>query len=257
MNHHRIKPVAPPTLIATLSMVIFFSLAGLIPAFAEMPAGCDQPLVPQKLDQTRPLNLGELKLQLRYYRCTRYDAEVAGVLRNARIWIEQVSRRVKKPAIVLDIDETSLSNWKEIYQNDYGYIPNGACDFSKGTACGEVAWEHAAKAAAIEPTLRLFNTAKAKNITVFFITGRYEGFEERAATEANRHNVGYDGWKQIYMRTETFDGPSVAPFKTAARRDIEQQGYTIIANVGDQQSDLQNGHALRRFKVPNPFYYIK
>lgn len=45
--------------------------------------------------------------------------------------------------------------------------------------------------------------------------------------------------------------------KTAARIDIESRlGYTIIANIGDQDSDLRGGHAERTFKVPNPFYFI-
>jgi acid phosphatase len=45
-----------------------------------------------------------------------------------------------------------------------------------------------------------------------------------------------------------------------ARTDIESHGFTIIANVRDQESDLvgdQTGrHAERTFKVPNPFYFI-
>lgn len=53
------------------------------------------------------------------------------------------------------------------------------------------------------------------------------------------------------------DPPSVSKFKTAAREKIENGGvYTIIANVGDQDSDLAGGHAERTFKVPNPFYFI-
>ena len=86
------------------------------------------------------------------------------------------------------------------------------------------------------------------------MTGRREEPEERTATETNLRNVGYDGWQRIYMRTDKFGGDSIMPFKTWARADIEAQGYTIIANVGDQKSDLDGGHAERRFKLPNPFY---
>jgi hypothetical protein len=45
-------------------------------------------------------------------------------------------------------------------------------------------------------------------------------------------------------------------YKSAARADIESKGYTIIANVGDQFSDLAKGHAEMTFKVPDPFYFI-
>ncbi|HEY2137131.1 MAG TPA: HAD family acid phosphatase [Xanthobacteraceae bacterium] len=238
-----------------------FAVALLLPATlgharAEVPAGCEPPPKPQKLEATRPLNLGQLKLQLLYYRCTRYDAELAGVLQAAHAWVDHSVARFKKPALVLDIDETSLSNWKQIHQNDFGYIVAGACDFSQGSACGQTAWEHSAGAEPIRPTLDLFNAAKAKHVAVFFITGRHESDDERAATETNLHQAGYAGWQHLYMRTNAFGGPSVAPFKTSARQDIESQGYTIIANVGDQHSDLANGHALRTFKLPNPFYYL-
>jgi HAD superfamily, subfamily IIIB (Acid phosphatase) len=52
------------------------------------------------------------------------------------------------------------------------------------------------------------------------------------------------------------DSSSVTEYKRHARIDIERKGYAIIANVGDQQSDLAFEHAERIFKIPNPFYYI-
>jgi hypothetical protein len=50
---------------------------------------------------------------------------------------------------------------------------------------------------------------------------------------------------------------TVVEFKASARGTIEAQGYKIIANVGDQWSDLNGGHSEQNFKVPNPFYFIK
>ena len=35
---------------------------------------------------------------------------------------------------------------------------------------------------------------------------------------------------------------------------ITADGYTIIANLGDQESDLAGGYAEKTFKLPNPFY---
>ena len=49
---------------------------------------------------------------------------------------------------------------------------------------------------------------------------------------------------------------SAADFKAPQRAQIEQQGYTIIANVGDQPSDLDGGFSQRTFLLPNPFYRI-
>ena len=65
--------------------------------------------------------------------------------------------------------------------------------------------------------------------------------------------AGYDGWTKLIMRPE---GMPTADFKTGARQAIEADGYTIVANVGDQFSDLAGDHAERCFKLPNPFYFI-
>jgi HAD superfamily, subfamily IIIB (Acid phosphatase) len=48
----------------------------------------------------------------------------------------------------------------------------------------------------------------------------------------------------------------LAEFKAPLRAKIAAMGYTIIANVGDQFSDLEGGFAERTFKLPNSFYYI-
>src|SRR5262249_33976577 len=222
---------------------------------AAAPAGCPAPAAPQ-LDSTSPTNLGKLKLMLREYRCERYDEEVAAVLARARSWVEERALQVEKPAIVLDIDETSLSNWEQILHNDFGSIPGGECDLSSRAACGTGAWELLAAAPAIEPTLALFNAAKSKGVAVFFVTGRLDKGQERAATELNLKRAGYSGWDGLYMRDPHAPRPSVAEYKRDARIDIESKGYMIIANVGDQDSDLDLGHAEQTFKIPNPFYFI-
>src|SRR5262249_46864225 len=142
-----------------------------------------------------------------------------------------------------------------IAANDFGYIPNATCDSLPDGPCGDHAWELAAKAEAIAPTLDLFKAAKAKNVTIFFITGRHEAGDLRDATEKNLRAAGYDGWKAVLMRPSGVY-KSVQEFKTAKRAEIEGQNFFIIANVGDQASDLNGGHADRVFRVPNPFYFI-
>src|SRR6516164_7419213 len=59
----------------------------------------------------RLLPLYEAQRQVEeYIRSGRYDADVAEVVEQARRWLEERSQTAVKPAIVLDIDETSLSN---------------------------------------------------------------------------------------------------------------------------------------------------
>jgi len=49
---------------------------------------------------------------------------------------------------------------------------------------------------------------------------------------------------------------SVTDYKSSARKAIQERGYKIIANIGDQQSDLDGDFADKTFRVPNPFYFI-
>ena len=45
-------------------------------------------------------------------------------------------------------------------------------------------------------------------------------------------------------------------YKSATRAHIESLGYDIVANFGDQYSDLKGGYADKTFKLPNPNYYL-
>jgi hypothetical protein len=252
---------------AALAIIASSALPASAPAAADdKPSGCRPMPENVAVDTTPPINIGVLANALFYYRCTDYDDQVKTVLNEASAWVAARAPGVDRPAIVLDIDETSLSNWEQIYHNKFGYVPSGACDLKAQSACGQRDWELSAQATAIGPTLDLFNLAqklKGKNgepVAIFFVTGRYEDPFERLATEWNLRKVGYDNWRGLFMRPDSSrDDKFVSRYKTLSRIKIEAS-HTIVANVGDQLSDLvgdQNGdHAERCFKVPNPFYFI-
>jgi predicted secreted acid phosphatase len=240
-------------------------LAGKAHAQVQAPDGCYPIPDVKPLSISQPLNIDLIKQQLVQYRCTRYDAEVAAVLADAQKWVRIRAPQVSNPAIVLDIDETSLSNWTRIVRDDFAYIANGSCDLKPGDPCGDLAWQQSAQAPALQPTLDLFSFAKCGSaqapqnctkVAVFFVTGRYQRDGAQAWTERNLSNAGYRGWDGLYMRDPATEGRPVSEHKTKAREDIESHGFTIIANVGDQESDLAGGHAERTFKIPNPFYFI-
>ena len=157
---------------AALAIVTLWGLLASAPAFADdQPSGCkpmpDNPM-PGKVavDAAPQINIGVLANALIYYRCTEYDDQVKAVLNEASAWVAARASGVDKPAIVLDIDETSLSNWEPIYHNKFGCVPSGSCDLKAQSACGQRDWELSAQASAIRPTLELFNLAqklKGKN----------------------------------------------------------------------------------------------
>jgi acid phosphatase len=148
-------------------------------------------------------------------------------------------------ALVLDVDETSLSNYCEMKREDYGFL---AIMFN--------AWEVSSEAdMALPGTLRLFNKARAAGVDVFFITGRPG--EQRAATIKNLEAAGYKGWKGLSLREGPQKTMATVAFKSEERKKIVDAGYRIVMSVGDQWSDL-NGEPRAEIsvKLPNPFYYL-
>jgi hypothetical protein len=194
-----------------------------------------------------------------YHDSGRYDQDLAEVDARAERSLKRQLRRLRnspgpgkysecdrrgehcvevKPAIVLDIDDTSLSN----------YAGLDAANFS---AAGRVPGALAGNDPVIAPTLELYRFARARGVPAFFITGRPDAL--RGPTETNLKSVGFDRGFSLIMEPV---GEQTIPFKSGARAAIERDGFEILINVGDQDSDLAGGHARRAFKLPNPFYFI-
>jgi acid phosphatase len=200
----------------------------------------------------RILNLDDLKKQVKeYHACTCTCGCYAKDLdHQADVAIEFLKSRVKsnkggkKLALVLDIDETALSNWEEMQKADFAYDSKA---FN--------AWVETAAAAAIPGTLRLYKEAQSLGVSVFFLTGRPE--EQRTATERNLRSQGFATWQQLMLRSTEQKGLSAEAYKSAERATIVAQGYTIVESVGDQWSDLKGKpEAEYSVKYPNPFYLI-
>jgi predicted secreted acid phosphatase len=234
--------------VAALSIAASPVLAG--PESCPAPVEDHVPEIPQGT-----LNLGPIKDLLRDYHQKYYDADVAAVFESAQRYVEQNADKVKKPALVLDIDETSVTNWPNLLADDFGFVVDGSCDLLPGGPCGFNQWVLKSSAKAIEPARKLFDTAKAKGVAVIFITGRPD--KQRDATILNLDHAGFEGWTELRTRRDRDDLPTVQAFKTAERTKVEAEGYIIIANVGDQVSDIEGEHSGCRFKVPNPFYFIR
>jgi acid phosphatase len=187
-----------------------------------------------------------------YVESGRYEADITTVAEQARAYVESRVQRGGKLAIVVDVDETALSNLPSLRANDYGFIVPGPCDLPHGP-CGLGAWIRMAQADPIKPVLALIRLARARGVDVFFLTGRPE--RTRAATEANLRAAGYE-WTALILKPDDLTTKSATDFKAPERKKLLDQGYTIIVNIGDQMSDLDGGFAERTYKLPNPFYFL-
>ncbi|GAB3166888.1 HAD family acid phosphatase [Streptomyces incanus] len=140
--------------------------------------------------------------------------------------LPQLTQRIATPrpgekqAIVLDIDNTAL-------ESDFGF---------------------SFPAPANEPVLEVAQYAQERGVAVFFVTAR-PGIVG-AFTAYNLDHAGYES-AGLYVRGFLDLFRNVAEYKTAQRVAIESKGYTIIANIGNNDTDLSGGHAEKTYKLPD------
>jgi 5'-nucleotidase (lipoprotein e(P4) family) len=216
---------------AVIRLIFFIFLTGL--AAAQPKGDLDIP------------NLDLSKKSIRsYHDSGRYAAEVDAVAGRAQEYLELNLPRFQgqKPAIVLDIDETTLTNYSYFDEYDFAYIDQFWAD-----------WVKKARATPLAGPQRLFNYAREQKVAIFFLTGRPE--RDRAATELNLKRAGYTGYTRLIMRVPGFKGTTGA-YKTLQRQQLLEAGYKIVLNMGDQASDLEGGYSESVFKLPNPMYYV-
>ena len=233
---------------------------------------------------------------------SNYADEARSVAKQVDDWL--VARaKVPNGALVLDVDDTTLTTWDyELYSNwDYNFGTNS-------TFVGGVGSSFTGNIFPATPGMvDMVNHAKALGYAIFWITGR--GDSQHQQTIANLQSdtaAGYPnlttvtvGTKTVpevdagypmptplaaghggfadglftkpsvgsypaYLNSPDFCGPAITagsscatiPYKSGTRAYIESQGYEIVADVGDQFSDLLGGYADKTFKMPNPNYYL-
>jgi acid phosphatase len=198
-------------------------------------------------------NIDTLKGQLKQYHectcsCGCYAKDLDLQADKAIAFLGQRAPKRGSPAklaLVLDIDETTLSNYEETVKADFTYDKSA---FN--------VWVESAKAPAIAGTLRLYNEAQRLGVSVFFITGRPEA--QRAVTEQNLRSQGFQNWQELIMRTSAQASATASAYKPVARTTILEKRYKIVLNVGDQWSDLKGTpEAEFSVKYPDPFYFIR
>jgi hypothetical protein len=211
-----------------------------------------QPVFSVNASAERILNLDVLKKELRQYHdctckcgCYFHDIDIQANRAIAFLRRRAAQRNPReKLAMVLDIDETSLSNYQELL----------GADFTFNRPVFD-AWVDSGQSPVIPGTLRLYNEAQRLGVSVFFITGRPE--RQLAVTEQNLRAQGFQNWQQLTLRPPSAANEPVGAFKSGVRARIVAQGYKIVLNVGDQWSDLKgNPEAEFSVKYPDPFYYL-
>ncbi len=173
----------------------------------------------------------------------------------------QKSHSSGTPSILFDVDDTTLNTYSyEIYSN-FVYNPTTNGYFVNAGS--------ASVFPAVPGMVGLEKAAIAEGYQVFFLTGRSKIAtpDQTPGTIANLEDAGYTvDPTHVYLKDATGATEpwlsSCAPsctttqYKSLTRQHIESLGYDIVANFGDQFSDLNGGFADRTFKIPNPMYFL-
>ncbi|KAL9999921.1 putative Acid phosphatase [Helianthus debilis subsp. tardiflorus] len=184
-----------------------------------------------------------------------------------------------KDVWVFDIDETTLSNIPYYARDDVAFghyclaemdmigwfcwwhddtpvvskfavqkkfIPYNSTKFNQ--------WVAEATAPAIPGSLKLYEQLIELGFKVVFLTGSREYLTEPRSR--NLKAVGYTQWEKLILKGDNYRGNAVE-YKSGKRKELEEAGYRIRGNMGDQWSDLIGTNTGdRTFKVPDPMYYI-
>jgi HAD superfamily, subfamily IIIB (Acid phosphatase) len=204
------------------------------------------------LSAPEPENIGILRYQLTEYatcsdtsRC--YWRDLQSQLDRAGAELKRLvatRKSTERLAMILDIDETSLSSYCELKREGFGYIADQYNAYLVSTEAS----------IAIPGTLQLYNDAIAAGVSVFFITGRANGQYE--ATARNLHLAGYNNWSGLILRNNEELTMDTTYYKSSERARIAVD-HRIILSVGDQWSDLNSTPSAEiSVKLPNPFYFL-
>jgi HAD superfamily, subfamily IIIB (Acid phosphatase) len=192
---------------------------------------------------------------------SNYAHEVEGIESQAKHYLNheytvlQHEGGSRKPAVIFDIDDTTLNTYDYEIFAQFGYTPASDALFVDNAAFP-----------AVFGMPHLINWANHRGYTVFFITGRPEA--QRSPTVTNLADVGVKApidMAHLYLKQTTpppYLHCAAAPscttieYKSGTRAHIASLGYKIVADFGDQFSDLKGGHAGAQFKIPNPMYYL-
>jgi predicted secreted acid phosphatase len=200
-----------------------------------------------------------------------YAKEAQSVAASGKRWLANHHHTEGTKAILLDVDDTSLATWNYEIASNWAFNPT-----TNGTFVTEQRFP------AVPGMVDLVKTAEREGYAIFFLTGR--GVAQEAATLGNltEDGIGVDagypkptglpnGEDGLFTKPPVADYPAYLKaacagdpngacttihYKSATRAHIESLGFDIVANFGDQFSDLKGGFADRTFKLPNPNYYL-
>jgi len=149
---------------------------------------------------------------------SQWVADTYDAMQGSRAYVgRRVDQGGSRLAVNLDIDNTSLAS-----HYDYG--------------------------APVAVTLRFARYARDHGVKLLFNTGRIRGDGRLAKAKDLLRAAGYRV-TEICGRTSTHE--TLTHSKQRCRRHFVAEGWTLVANVGNRQSDFTGGSYEKAFRLPS------
>ena len=221
-----------------------FMSGGLVVVLLSMFVGCDGP---HHFGRRRPINLTTAReVVQQYYEQGHFETEVEEVVDRALEELIRQDRCHEGTAVIFDVDDTLLWSYYEMKRIQFGY-----------TVRDNHEWVLKADAPVVPHVKQLYDYAVDRGCQIILITGRRE--DEREATIKNLKKDGFNKIDMLLMPSKEEKCATkghVLEFKTRQRQLLEEKGYTIVATIGDQYSDLVGGYTDYKIKIPNYTYIL-
>ncbi len=146
-----------------------------------------------------------------------WSADVRAAMRGSHDYLDRrLGQGVGRPAVNLDIDNTSLAS-------------------------------HYAPGRPVARVLRFARYARERGVRLFFNTARLRGDGRMRKARRQLERAGYRVAGICGRRA----GEGLVHSKTRCRRHFVSQGYTLIANVGNRDTDFRGGYYDKAYRLPN------
>jgi predicted secreted acid phosphatase len=195
-----------------------------------------------------------------------YAQQVEGIAAGAAKTLTDQQKKNADKAVLFDIDDTTLNTYSYEIFSSFVYNPVTNANFVNAADPRVFP--------AVPGMVGLEQKALADGYQVYFLTGR--PISQTTGTLANLTAAGYTvDPSHVFLKDTTAQtepwlaqcvDSSVTPakficntiqYKSLTRQHIEQDlGVDIVANFGDQFSDLKGGFADSTYKIPNPMYFL-
>ncbi|ACS79806.1 HAD family acid phosphatase [Maridesulfovibrio salexigens] len=178
-----------------------------------------------------------------YHESGKYKEDVSHKAESvADVAVKAIQEQVKYPAVVMVVEDVLLSTYKA--RRKQGFSDNFAAitDLESHVILSSLP--------AVKPSVVLFEFLLQRNIPVFLVSYRAEGF--RVPLMENLSKAGFSGWQKLFMLPSNY--PKGLNYCEEVRKGLQGAGYNIIATIGALPEDVSGEFAGKVVLYPNYIY---